>query len=289
MSVSPYFNNFSATRINEQLLMEDLIVESIQIMGHNIYYLPRENWDETDMVFGENVNSRFERAYLMEMYIQNVEGFQGDQDFFSKFGLEIRDNSNFVVARRAFEKYVPSTVSPRPKEGDLLWVPVMNRIFEIKFIEEENFFFSIGNKLPYIYEMRCELFRFGNEQIDTGIEEIDNVETDSSYTVQMIVTGNGNFVIGETVYQGANLTNSTMSATVSNWDPGNTALYLVDIVGNIASNTSLVGITSNTTYTVTLVDTLGDYVYWDSFDNKIIQDEANNFMDLSESNPFGKP
>ena len=282
-----FFRNYSEARTNEQLLFEDILVESIQITGHDIYYLPRESWDETDQLFGENVNSKFERAYQMEMYIMDTQQFTGDQDFFSKMGLEIRDNSNFQVARRTFEKYVPTTVRRRPREGDLLWVPVMNRLFEIKFIEEENFHFTLGNKMPYLYEMRCELFRYSSETIDTGIDAIDDVQSDSSYTIQMTVSGEGDFHIGETVYQGANLSAATMTATVSEWDNANNALYLVDIAGDLSSNASLTGITSNTIYTVTLIDTFGDYVWWDSWDNKIIQDEANTFVNLSEINPFG--
>jgi len=251
--------------------------------------MPRENWNETDMLFGENVNSKFERAYQMEMYINTVEGFKGDQDFFSLFGLAIRDNANFVVGRQTFEKYVPSNITPRPREGDLIWIPVMNRLFEIKFVEEESHMFAIGNKLPYVYELRCELFRYANEEISTGVEDIDKIEDLSSYTVQMVVTGNGNFIIGETVYQGSNLAYATMTATVSDWNGANTELYLIDINGEISNNQSLTGVTSNTVYMVTLVDDLGDHVYYDSFDNKLIQDEGNTFIDFSETNPFGEP
>jgi len=251
--------------------------------------MPRENWNETDMLFGENVNSKFERAYQMEMYINTVEGFKGDQDFFSRFGLEIRDNANFVVGRQTFEKYVPSNITPRPREGDLIWIPVMNRLFEIKFVEEESHMFAIGNKLPYVYELRCELFRYANEEISTRVEDIDKIEDLSSYTVQMVVTGNGNFIIGETVYQGSNLAYATMTATVSDWNGANTELYLIDINGEISNNQSLTGVTSNTVYMVTLVDDLGDHVYYDSFDNKLIQDEGNTFIDFSETNPFGEP
>lgn len=251
--------------------------------------MPRESWDETDMLFGENVNSRFERAYQMEMYINTVEGFQGDQDFFSRFGLEIRDNANFVVGRKTFEKYVPSNITPRPREGDLIWIPVMNRIFEIKFVEEESHMFAIGNKLPYVYELRCELFRYAGEPINTGVDVIDQIEDQSTYTVQMVVTGNGNFIIGETVYQGDNIAYATMTATVSDWNGANTELYLINIAGEISNNQSLTGETSNTVYMVTLVDDLGDHVYYDEFDNKLIQDEGNTFIDLSETNPFGLP
>lgn len=249
--------------------------------------MPREDWDETDMLFGENVNSKFERAYQMEMYVNNVDGFQGDQDFFSKFGLEIRDNANFVVGRQTFEKYVPANITLRPREGDLIWVPVMNRLFEIKFVEEESHMFAIGNKLPYVYELRCELFRYSGEGLNTGVGEIDKIEDLSTYTVQMVVTGNGDFIIGETVYQGANLAYATMTANVSNWFGANTELYLIDIKGEISNNQSITGVTSNTVYMVTLVDTLADHVYYDSFDNRLIQDEANAIIDFSETNPFG--
>ena len=139
MPVSGYFNNFPGQNrlLNEHRLMEDVIVESIQIMGHNVYYIPRESFDDMDIILGESTKVRFNRAYLIEAYIANVEGFEGDGDFFSKFGLEIRDNSNFVISRRSFEKIVPSTLRTRPQEGDLVWVPVMHRMFEVKFIEKK--------------------------------------------------------------------------------------------------------------------------------------------------------
>jgi hypothetical protein len=287
MGTNKYFRNFSATRTNEQLLYEDLISESVQINGHDIYYLPRESWDGTDPLFGEAVNSKFERAYQMEMYIDDATQFTGDQDFFSKMGLEIRDQSRFTVSRRTFEKYVPSTIASRPREGDLLWVPVMQRIFEIKFVEEENYHFSLGNKMPYVYELRCELFRYSSETIDTGIDEIDEIEDENSYAIQVIISGNGDFQIGETIYQGTSLANATMTAVVTDWDNANNALYLTDIIGAVTGGANITGVMSNTSYSVTTVDVLGDYVINDAFDNKIIQDEANTFVDLSESNPFG--
>ena len=110
MATSVYFNNYSAATLNQQRLLEDLIVESVKIHGHDVFYLPRESWDADDTIFGENVNSKFERAYNIEMYLANVEGYEGDGDFFSKFGLEIRDTSNFIVTRRSFDRYVPPSV-----------------------------------------------------------------------------------------------------------------------------------------------------------------------------------
>jgi len=256
-------------------------------MGHDIYYLPREEWEDTDFLFGENVQSKFERAYQMEMYVANVKGWEGDSEFFTKFGLEIRDTSSFVVARRTFERYVPSNITRRPKEGDLIFVPVMNKIFEIKFVEEELLFFSKGQKTPYIYELRCEAFRYNNEKIDTGIQDLDEIDTAMKYTVELTVTGNGNFIIGETVYQGSNLAYATASAKVSNWIPANNKLYIIESNGEFTTG-SVIGVTSNTTNVVTIADTLGDHVYYDMFDNKDLQAEANTFVSIT-TNPFGNP
>lgn len=287
MSTSRYFNNYSGHKIGEQRLYEDVIAESIRIMGADIYYLPRESWGETDMIFGENVHSKFDKAYQMEMYLANVEGYEGDNEFLSKFGLEIRDNSNFIVSRLTFEKYVSGNIRVRPQEGDLIYVPVLSKIFEIKFVEEELLFFSLGQKRPYVYELRCEAFRYANEVIDTGVDVIDDIQANSSYTIKLDVTSNGNFYIGETIYQGANLANATATAKVSNWDAANGDLYVYEVKGTFTSNT-IVGVTSNVTSYVSDSDILGDYVYNDVYNNADIQGVANNIV-IIDSNPFGTP
>ena len=258
-------------------------------MGHDIYYMPRENWDDTDTIFGENIHSKFERAYQMEMYIANVEGFEGDSEFFSKFGLEIRDTSNFVITRRTFQKYMPSNITLRPREGDLLYAPTFQKIFEIKFVEEELLFFPIGKRLPYLYELRAEAFRYANEQINTGVEKIDEIEDQSVYTVELTVTGTGNYNKEEIVYQGASLQNATARAKVIDWIPTNNKIILVNVKGTFGSSANLVGASSGTIRTVSSTDVLKDNTYYDLFDNKEIGVESNNFIDLSESNPFGTP
>jgi hypothetical protein len=290
MATSVYFNNFSPAVINEHMLLEDLIVESIQIMGHDVKYLPREVYDQTDDVLGESVNSKFTRAYGMEMYLANVEGYEGDGDFFSKFGLEIRDTSNFVVSRRSFERYVPSTIARRPREGDLIFVPLLGKVFEIKFVEEELMFFSLGKRQPYMYELRCEVFRFSNEDFETGDEEVDDLEHSAAYTVNMILsTGTGNYNQDEIVYQGSNLSHATATAEVKHWIPETKNLELINIKGNLIAAANLVGSSSNARYTVASLDDLADLVDYDDSDNRVIQTEANTFIDLSEINPFGVP
>lgn len=290
MGTSVYFNNYSVGVINEQRLLEDLIVESIQIMGHDCFYIPRDSYNGDDEIYGETVNAKFTRAYAIEVYLANVEGYEGDGDFFSKFGLEIRDTSNFIVSTRSFEKYVPSNIATRPREGDLLYVPVMRKLFEIKFVEEELNFFSIGKRNPYMYELRCELFRFSDENFDTGVQEIDDVEADASYTIELALgNGTGTFYDGEIVYQGPNLATSNIKATVTDYDPATKKLTLHNIMGVFATATNIRGVTSNAVYVVTSTDTLGDHVFYDDYDNKEIQDEAVLFIDLSEINPFGMP
>jgi hypothetical protein len=290
MGTSVYFNNYSVGVINEQRLLEDLIVESIQIMGHDCFYIPRDSYNGDDEIYGETINARFTRAYSMEVYLANVEGYEGDGDFFSKFGLEIRDTSNFVVSTRAFNKYVPTNIADRPREGDLLYVPVMRKLFEIKFVEEELNFFSIGKRNPYMYELRCELFRFSDENFDTGVEEIDDVEKEASYTIELTLgSGSGNYLSGELVYQGSNVSTSNTKATVTEFNPTEKTITLHNIVGTFATATNLRGNTSNALYVVTSTDVLGDHVFYDDYDNKEIQTEGALFIDLSEINPFGMP
>lgn len=284
MATSVYFNNFSPSIINEKRVFEDLIVESIKIMGHDVKYLPREAYDINDDILGENATAKFSRAYTVEMYLANVEGYEGDGDFFSKFGLEIRETSNFVVSRRSFEKYVPSTIAIRPREGDLIYVPVLQQIFEIKFVENELMFKSLGNQNAYVYELRCETFRYSNENIQTGNEDVDEIEILASYTVRMYLdSGSGNYYQNETVTQGTN------AARVKNWDPITKILDIINIKGSFTAGATLVGSSSGASYTIQSRDEFDDLVIDDDSDNKVIQEEASAFVDLSEINPFGVP
>lgn len=290
MATSVYFNSFSPSVISEQLVFEDILVESIRIMGHDVRYMPREAYDNVDEIIGESPETRFTRAYTVEMYLANVEGYEGDGDFFSKFGLEIRDTSNFVVSRRAFEKYVPSTIAARPREGDLIFVPLLGKIFEIKFVEEELLFFSLGKRNPYIYELRCEVFRYSQEDFDTGVSEVDDLERDISYTIQLNVSaGSNNYHIGETVYQGANLEYAIATAKVGNWFSSNSTLMIYNVYGSFTSGTVVKGIDSNISRNLISYDDLKDNVLYDVSDNRKIQTEADTFIDLSEINPFGIP
>lgn len=288
MPVSPYFKLFENRKDSEMQLYEELLVESIQIYGHNIYYLPREDWDTRDQIFGENVQSIFQKAYVMEMYIGNVDGFKGQGDFFSKFGLEVRENANFIIAKRTFDKYIPTSIAIRPREGDLLFVPAMNKIMEIKFVEDELMFFTLGRRLPYVYELRCEDFRYSNEPFNTGVATVDTIKNNYVYTLQFNLKGLGDYNLGEVVYQGANLAVSTASATVSNWDPANSVISINEIRGQFANSGNITGVDSGTSKIIKTADTYPSPVFYDINDNKSIQVEADNILVL-DTNPFGNP
>ena len=181
MVTNLFFNNFNFT--SEQRLVEDLIIEAIQIYGIECYYLPRTLVKE-DNLFGEDILSKFDNAYALEMYIKNVEGFDGEGDFLSKFNIEIRDEITFTISQRRFSEEIhPSDTTPvnedqgigRPAEGDLVYFPLNGKIFEVKFVEHEAVFYQLGSLQTY--DLRCELFEYSSERIDTGIPQIDAIET----------------------------------------------------------------------------------------------------------------
>jgi len=165
MSTSVFFNNFQASQ--EQLLIEDLVLESIRIYGIDLYYLPRTQ-TAFDSLYGEDTLSVFSRYYFVDMYIKNVDGFDGDGDFISKFGLEIRDRITLTISRRVFNDEIGNLENiQRPQEGDLIFFPLNNKIFEIKFVEHLDPFFQIGKF--YVYNLQCEMFQYSSEVVDTGI------------------------------------------------------------------------------------------------------------------------
>jgi len=169
MATSLYFNNFGASQ--EQLLIENLVVESIKMYGHDLYYLPR-TLVNSDAIYGEETYSTFDSQYYVEMYIKNVDGFAGQGDFLSKFNLEIRDQVTFTVARRVFSEEVGAQTSfVRPREGDLIYFPLNRKLFEIKFVEHEAIFYQLG--ALQTFDVVCELFEYNNEIFNTGITEID--------------------------------------------------------------------------------------------------------------------
>ena len=161
----------------EKRLHEDLIIEGLKIYGQDCFYLPRTLVNK-DLVLGEDTISKFDQSYMLEMYIETTEGFAGEQELVSKFGLEIREDTTFVIAKRRWQNQVDNQavqiVDGRPNEGDLIYVPLMNSFFEIQFVEDQEPFFQLGN-LP-VYKLKTTRFEYSSEKIDTGRSEIDVAE-----------------------------------------------------------------------------------------------------------------
>ena len=184
MATSPYFNNYNA-KYDEQRLIEELITESIQIMGFNSYYLPNNNSQARDLIYGEDPVKKFNTAFPLEMYLSSANEYMGEKEMFTKFGLEIRNQVTVIVSKRAFSQRVPQNTFTRPREGDLIYIPFLNgtgELYEIKFTNQTKDFFMLGRKVPYYYELELEKFKYSQEIISTGNQDIDSVVTDSAYT-----------------------------------------------------------------------------------------------------------
>lgn len=291
MATSSYFNNYNS--IVEQRVVEDLIVESIKIMGTDAYYLPNDNDTARDLLYGEDPIKKFKSAFPVEFYLSSSLEYMGEREFFSKFGLEIKNNVTVIISKRSFAQRVPQNTFTRPREGDLIYVPFLNgtgELYEIKFTNHTKDFFTLGRKIPYFYELELEKFKYSHEIIDTGIEEIDDVATQSSYTIQYTVTtGNGNYTQKEIAFQSNDGTQNNAFATgvVQDWNAVNKKVNLSNIYGEFRTNTIIKGATSNAQYIMTSYNPLDDVSPNESFENKYIEDQANNILDFSESNPFG--
>ena len=176
MSTSVYFSRGTQS---EQWLYEDLLIEAIQIRGHEVFYLPRTLVNEDDL-FGEDTLSKFNDAYSIEMWLENNEGFDGDKEILTRFGLEVRNEVTFVIARRRWEDTISLDdnliVNTRPNEGDLIWHPTIKQMYEISFVDHDDPFYEIKN-LP-VYKLYCRTYEYSQERFDTDITDIDTIEED---------------------------------------------------------------------------------------------------------------
>lgn len=169
---------------SEQDLYEDIVIESISMYGQDIYYLPRDVV-ELDTILNEDVESKFNDSHLLVAYVEDTEGFGGEGDLLSKFGLEIRDEASFIISRKAWNYYVGSTQrQARPNEGDLIYLPLSKSMFEISFVEHEKPFYQLSN-LP-VFRLQCRLFEYNDEEFNTGINDIDLIEQ-YSFTLNLIL------------------------------------------------------------------------------------------------------
>jgi len=262
----------------EQTLYEDLMIEQLKIYGQDVFYIPRTLVKE-DNLFGEDTLSKFGDAYLIEMYFENVEGYEGEKEIMSKFGLQMNEDVTFIVARRRFEQLVSHDsnliVKTRPNEGDLVYFPKVKKIFEITFVDHDDPFYQVHN-LP-AFKLKCKTFEYSSEDLDTGITEIDAIETDNSLDMLSF-----QFTMEQ--------------ATSTTFNEG---LQLEDGTGNIDLETAtgsglLIG--EDETGGDKVVLETGDYIIQEAFVvdtidenamNDFFETQDDNIIDFTESNPFG--
>ncbi len=245
----------------EKTLYEDLIVEGLKIYGHDVYYLPRTLVNR-DLILGEDTSSKFDDSYLIEMYFETTEGFAGQKELINKFGLEIREDTTFVVAKRSWQTQVdnPATqiVQGRPNEGDIIYFPLMNSFFEIQFVEDQEPLFQLG-ALP-VYKLRVTRWEYSSEELNTGIAEIDDKET--NYSLNLLLNR-------------FTLENETGSLQLEQDQLSGQANFFLN-----EEATTTTTVATQSTYAQNLdLDTEA------GFDTQSITDDI---LDFTETNPFGE-
>ena len=284
MPTSPYFPQYYGGYSGEQDLIQDLVDEQIKLFGTDIYYLPRTILKENTL--DDIIYSKFEEQFQIEMYLQNVEGF-GDSEFISKFGLKVTDEIKFIVSQRrwiqeATANNYKSTI--RPLEGDLLFFPLTKDLYEIKFVEVEAAFHQFG-KLQF-YQITAEIYEMGNEKIDTGIDDIDLIESILTPAIDIVMLAGSDTVDYE---EGETVTGSIsgFTAEVSRWDSVTRTLTVITRTGTFVEEETLLGSASNANWEVESFRTQEDpNTEYDQ--NKYLQDESDEVLDFSEKNPFGE-
>ena len=281
---------------SEQNLYEDIVIESLKIYGQDVYYLPRETVYE-DRVFGDEVPARYSSSYKIEMYIDNVEGFDGEGDLFTRFGVEIRDEATFVVSRRRWSQVVSGDnqiTTDRPREGDLIYLTLSNSMFQITHVEHEMPFYQLSN-LP-VYKCRDQLFDYNSEDFDTGVDTIQKIEEAHGYTYLLKILGaslnNKKPVLPDTIIT-QNQSGVLVTAEVAKYSDSDGLIHAINLstsdgTWRLFSADSTITVDSATN--IHTLETVSEL-------NKLSENEQNtdfgtfgdDFLDFSEGNPFGEP
>lgn len=292
MAKSVYFPQYGGNS-SEQRLVQNLVDEQIKLFGQDVYYLPKEML--IDKSLNDVILSKFRDCVLIEMMLINVEGFGGSGALaMSKFGLKISDEVTFAVSKRRWEMYaedqVLTVVPGRPNEGDLIYVPMTKNTYEIKYVEREAPFYQLGKN--YIFGLTCELMDNADNEFDTGIEEIDDLEQESYvFPVYFKAGGFGQFEIGEEVQQEYLVDGQpvVVTAKVASVDVPNKKLNLTYINGVLKENVLLIGQDSGAEWTVDSFSTIDfEIENYDNAQNKWYEDKADEILDFTEGNPFGE-
>lgn len=277
MTTNPIFN-YGAESATQQMY-EDLQIQAIQFAGHDLSYIPRQI-NNLDQILGEDIGSSFTESYVVEMYVENAEGFEG-KDLFQKFGVEIRDDVTFVVARKRWNDVVAAATDLiRPREGDLIYVPFAKALFEINEVVHEEPFYQL-KYLP-VYKLNCSLFRYNDEAIN--VDETGLIDSGFSGSQQLTLVAPRAFQVGEEVQQLVGTV--TVSGTVVSVDGSEV------VVGNISSDSAnlvLFGAGPIEGLVSLLEGVVEEVAMWDPMfgDNDVIEEESTFFTDFDPNRPFG--
>jgi hypothetical protein len=281
---SPYFQNYQTAV--ESSLVEDLYNEAIYMQGFGGYYIPNTNSGARDLIYGDDPLKHFDDAFLLDMYLVNTMDYGDEQDFFSKFGLEVRNQIKIQFTVREFLALTLNEFS-RPLEGDLIFIPFMKdsgELFEIKFVNTSKDLYTLGRIKPYYYELSLEPFKYNDESFDTGIDVIDSIEILEAFKTTLdFQIGSGNFIVGEHIYQGT-ANSHIASAEVSQWNAANTLLTVINVSGKFdtTSELTVLGSVSDANYYLYIADNRLE----SQFDNTPLSNEASQFVQ-PDDNPFG--
>jgi len=284
MATNPFFRKAVKS---EQDLIDDLAVEVIKINGFDMIYLPRTLVRE-DELFGEDRSpSRFSTGREIEMLVESVDGFEGDGEAFTRFGLEIKDNVSLLVARSRFEKEFADLGFTIPREGDLLYFPISGGLFEIDYVERENPFYQL-NKIS-TYKITCSLFRYSGEDFQTGFSKIDGVTSDTrtQFTTLVLGAGSGNYTEGENIFQGSDISGATITGHVQEWLSGSTTLFVTGITGTFQTGITVEGESSGTKYVVSSTGVTAEFAATDALEDNL-EFEAGNLFDFTDTDPFSE-
>jgi hypothetical protein len=291
MSTSRYFNYAVKS---EQDLYENLVIESLQFTGQDVYYIPRTIVNRDKILF-DDIPSKFSSAYKIEMYLDNPTGWSGEGQLFSKFGIEIRDAATFVVSKRRWNETVKSYLNDitgdQPSEGDLIYLPMTRSLFEITYVDKNSPFYQLSKF--NVFSMSCELFEYSDETLDTGIPAIDLIET-IGYEIKLLLDADSDIIpisLGEIVTE-ALANDVTVSGKVVGWNRDTQVLSVAHIGSSDGKyHQFTVGgqITSDKTAGVRTIrgitEDIGDFGY----QNHIFDSDEVGFLDFTENNPFGTP
>jgi hypothetical protein len=247
MALNPFFLQGSPS---EQRLIQDLINEQLTIYGVEVTYIPRK-FVRKQTIIEEIQSSKFDDNFLIEAYVNTYDGYSGAGDILTKFGMSLRDELIITISKERYEDFIASflvampedeiELASRPREGDLIYFPLGQRLFEVKFVEHEQPFYQLGKN--YVYELKCELFEYEDEVLDTSIDEIDTTIQDTGFITTLNLIG-----LGRTATATANLGDRYISEIFINNDgSGYTGTPIVSIstapTGGI--NATAVAITTN--------------------------------------------